>query len=256
FILSNPPELATQVATPAASSASIASWMPGTGCSGASRNACSVSACSVCTKCSGSVRASTPSTISTHDFSDRPSRRRIVSSTDQSSPSRFSAREKTVLESGSLSTSTPSQSKMTSTSVLVSERLVPGDGDPVAAAGVGPVVPHRPVLDAAVVPEGDRVRLPAETALEERVFHVLVEVVQDAVALVARHADQVAGESAIDVERLLARHRMGAHHRVDGARILRLLLHAEVLVEAAIDRFAVVEGGQAVEIALHAVRQR
>ena len=53
--------------------------------------------------------------ISTHDFSDRPIRRRIVSSTDQSSPSRFSAREKTVLESGSLSTSTPSQSKMTST---------------------------------------------------------------------------------------------------------------------------------------------
>src|SRR5690349_3072511 len=255
-ILSKPPELATQVATPAASSASIASWMPGTGCRGASRNACSVSACSVCTKSSGRVRASTPSMISTHDFSDRPSRRRIVSSTDQSSPSRFSAREKTVLESGSLSTSTPSQSKMTSTSVLVSERLVSGDSDAVAAAGVGPVVPHRTVLDAAIVPEGDRVRLPAEAALEQRVFHVLVEVVQDAVALVARHADQVAGEAAIHIERLLARHRMSAHHRMDRARILLLLGDAEILVEAAIDRCAVMERRQAVEIGLHAVRQR
>src|SRR5712691_9420078 len=50
--------------------------------------------------------------------------------------------------------------------------------DAVAGAGVGPIVPHRVVLDAAVVPEGDRVLLPAKAALEQRVRHVLVEIAQ------------------------------------------------------------------------------
>src|SRR5476649_1961436 len=159
-------------------------------------------------KSSGSFRPISASMISTQDFSERPISRRIVSSTDQSSPCGFSAREKLTLASGSLSTSTPSQSKMTSTPTLVSVRPVARDRDAIAAASVGPVVPHGAVLDAAIVPEGDRVLLPAEAALEQRVLHVLIEVVQDAVALVARHADQAAGEAAVHVERLLSRDRM------------------------------------------------
>src|SRR5260370_25106942 len=46
-----------------------------------------------------------------------------------------------------------------------SNRPVALDGDPVARAGVRPVIPHRVVLAAAVVPERDRVFLPAEAAL-------------------------------------------------------------------------------------------
>src|SRR5216683_7029916 len=45
-----------------------------------------------------------------------------------------------------------------------SVRLVAGDGDAVAAARVRPVIPHGAVLDAAIVPEGDGVRAPAEAA--------------------------------------------------------------------------------------------
>ena len=63
--------------------------------------------------------------MSTQDFIERPIRRRIVSSTLQSRPSRASARAKQVLASGSLSTSTPSQSKMTSTPSLYQTGLSP-----------------------------------------------------------------------------------------------------------------------------------
>src|SRR5690606_32685083 len=41
-----------------------------------------------------------------------------------------------------------------------------GDGHAVAVAPLGVVVPHRQVHGAAVVPEGDRVRLPLEAAFE------------------------------------------------------------------------------------------
>jgi hypothetical protein len=44
---------------------------------------------------------------------------------------------------------------------------------------VQPVVPKRAVLGAAIVPEGDAVQVPAEAALEERVFHVRVEIGED-----------------------------------------------------------------------------
>ena len=44
-------------------------------------------------------------------------------------------------------------------------RPVALDGDPVAGAGVRPIIPHRVVLAGAVVPEGDRVLPPAEPAL-------------------------------------------------------------------------------------------
>ena len=50
------------------------------------------------------------------------------------------------------------------------------------------------MLNTAIVPERDRIGLPAKAALEQRVRHVLVEVVQDAVALVARDAVDIAGE--------------------------------------------------------------
>src|SRR5205085_4995378 len=132
------------------------------------------------------------------------------------------------------------------------DRAVAFDGDAVARAGVRPVIPHRVVLDAAIVPEGDRVLAPAETALEQRVGHVLVEVAQDAVALVARNAVDVAGEALVDVERLLAGHRVGAHDRVVGERIARLVGDAEIGVLTAIV-LAIVPRRQPFEISFHAV---
>src|SRR6185437_14326263 len=75
--------------------------------------------------------------------------------------------------------------------------------NPRAGAGVGPVVPHRAVLGAAIVPERDGVFAPAEAALEQRVFAMLVEIGQHRVALVAGDADEEARKTAIDVKRLL-----------------------------------------------------
>src|SRR6266850_685128 len=111
---------------------------------------------------------------------------------------------------------------------------------PRAGAGVRPVVPHRAVLGAAVVPEGDGVFGPAEAALEQRIFGVLVEIGQHGVALVAGNACYEAGEAAVDVERLPARHRMRAHDRMFGARIVRTVGDAVIGIEPAIGLLAVV----------------
>src|ERR1035437_3031736 len=83
-----------------------------------------------------------------------------------------------------------------------------------------------------------------------------VEIAQHRIALVARDTDNVAGKTAVDVERLLAGHRVGAQHRVLGARIGRPVGDAVVGVEPAIDRFAVMQRGEPVEIGLHPLRQR
>src|SRR5438477_12429222 len=107
------------------------------------------------------------------------------------------------------------------------------------------------MLDAAIVPERDRVLLPAEAALEERVRHVLVQIAQDAVALVARQAVDVARKALVDVERLPAGHWMRTHNGVVGGGIALLVLDAEILVLAAIV-LAVMPRGEAFEILLHA----
>src|SRR6476620_1429717 len=104
-----------------------------------------------------------------------------------------------------------------------SHRPVALHRDPVARAGVRPVIPHRVVLNAAIVPERDRVLAPAEAALEQRVGHVLVKIAQDAVAFVARQAVDIARKALVDVERLPTGHRMRAHDRVIGGRITFLV---------------------------------
>src|SRR5262249_21225816 len=69
-----------------------------------------------------------------------------------------------------------------------------------ACAGVRPVVPHRAMLGAAVIPECDRVLAPAEAALEQRIFRVLVEIGEDRIAFVSGDSDDVAREAAVDIE--------------------------------------------------------
>src|SRR5215213_1401247 len=100
----------------------------------------------------------------------------------------------------------------------------------------------------AIVPEGDRVGLPGEAALEFRRLAVAVEHLQERIALALVQAHDVRGEVAIDVERLAAGDGMRAHHRmlVPGeAALLRLLAEA-----AAIDLRAVMDGRQALAQAL------
>src|SRR3569833_110351 len=87
---------------------------------------------------------------------------------------------------------------------LDSRRPLALHGDTGAGAGVRPVVPHRAVLCATVVPERDRVLGPAETALEQRILRMLVEIGKDRVAFVSWDADDVAGEASVDIERLPA----------------------------------------------------
>src|SRR6478672_2686903 len=95
-----------------------------------------------------------------------------------------------------------------------SHRPVALHRDPVAGAGVRPVIPHRVVLDAAIVPERDRVLAPAKAALEQRVGHMLVKVAQDAGALVARDVVDVARKALVDIERLAPGDRVRAHDRM------------------------------------------
>src|SRR5579883_1022998 len=124
--------------------------------------------------------------------------------------------------------------------------------DPVARAGMRPVIPHRMMLYAAIVPERDRVFLPAKPALEQRVRHVLVEILQNAGALVARYAVDVAGESLVDIECLAAGHGVGADHRMVGKGVALLVLDPVIGVLAAI-MLAVMAGGKTLEIGLHPI---
>src|SRR5262249_28510431 len=95
-----------------------------------------------------------------------------------------------------------------------------------AGPGVRPVIPHRAVLGAAIVPERDGVLAPAEAALEQRVLRVLVQIGEHGVALVAGDPDDEPREAAVDIERFLAGHGMGAHHRMLGAGVARLVGNA------------------------------
>src|ERR1051326_8124136 len=134
------------------------------------------------------------------------------------------------------------------------KRLVALDRHAMTVAALGEVVPHGVVLDAAVVPERDRVHAPAEAALELGRLDVLVEHLEHRRALGLLELRDPRREPAIDVERLLAGHGMRAHDRMLRARKdLALVLHA---VAAAIDVLAVVDRGQRLEEALHRVGER
>src|SRR6202030_412871 len=71
-----------------------------------------------------------------------------------------------------------------------SHRPLAFHGDAGAGASMRPVVPHRAVLGAAVVPERDGVFAPAEAALEQRIFRMLVEIGENSIALISGDADE------------------------------------------------------------------
>jgi hypothetical protein len=57
-----------------------------------------------------------------------------------------------------------------------------------------PVVPNGAVLCAPVVPERNGIWFPLKTTLEVRMFHVLVQEMQNGITLVARYTNNVRGE--------------------------------------------------------------
>src|SRR5690242_7977745 len=89
-------------------------------------------------------------------------------------------------------------------------RAVDRDAPHVTALAV--IVVERVVQRAAVVPEGERVALPPEAALELRPDRMRAEIVDERLAFLFRHVLEAKREGAIDEERLAARLRMRAHH--------------------------------------------
>src|SRR6516225_11788910 len=99
-------------------------------------------------------------------------------------------------------------------------------GRPFASNGHAPsgarlrvVVPERLVLDAAVVPEGNRVRLPVEPHLEFLTRAELAQKVQERAPLLSRQLVDVGGELAVDVERLAPGYGVGANNGMRGFRV-------------------------------------
>ncbi len=78
------------------------------------------------------------------------------------------------------------------------------------------IVVDRIVLGRAIVPEGDRARLPDEAAGEFRPGQVLAEEVEQRLALRLGHVLEAGGVGDVDEERLAAGLRMGADDRVLG----------------------------------------
>src|SRR5262245_18199280 len=124
-----------------------------------------------------------------------------------------------------------------------------------ARARVRPVIPHRAVLRTTIVPERDRIFGPSETALEPRIFRMLVKIRQNGIAFIAWNADNMAGEAAIHIESFFPGYRMRPDHRMLRAWISWLVRNAGTRIKTAIHGFTVVAGGQAVEIGFHPIRQ-
>src|SRR5260370_35671973 len=126
-----------------------------------------------------------------------------------------------------------------------------------AGARMRVIVAQRVVLDAAVVPEGNRVGLPAEPHLEFLPRAELAQEGEDRAALVSRQSVDMGGEVAVDVERLALRHRMGANDRMRCARVdLAAFGEAHQRVVPAIDMVARMRRGQPFEIDLPAWGKR
>src|SRR5262249_5073890 len=81
------------------------------------------------------------------------------------------------------------------------------------------IVPERLMLDAAIVPERDRMGLPAEPHLDLLARAELAQKGQDRAALLPRQPVDMRGELAVDVERLAPGHRVGANDRMRCLRV-------------------------------------
>src|SRR5262249_9060082 len=120
-----------------------------------------------------------------------------------------------------------------------SVRLVAADGDPVAVALVGAIVPDRTVLQAAGIPECDRIWPPLEAHAKLRRLDVLVQHVENCRTLALLQPYNACREEAVDKQALLARYRVRAEYGVLGTRICLAAVIGRI--SSAIDMLAVVD---------------
>ena len=78
-------------------------------------------------------------------------------------------------------------------------RAVALDGHSVAGADLRVVIPDRQMLDAAIIPKSDTVRLPLEAGLEVRFLAMAIQEFQNVAAFVAWQIKDMGGEIAVDV---------------------------------------------------------
>src|SRR5215470_815651 len=104
-----------------------------------------------------------------------------------------------------------SASASATTSQMRSKRPIAFDRHATARARLRVIVPECLVLDAAVVPEGDRMTLPGEPHLKFLTRAVLAQKLEERSALVPRQPIDMSGEVAVDEQRLAPGHRVGAN---------------------------------------------
>src|SRR5580698_2919157 len=102
------------------------------------------------------------------------------------------------------------------------ERPVARDRHAMTVAAIWKVIPQGLVLHAPIVPERDRIRLPAESALELGPLDMAIEHLQQRDTLRLFQLDDSRREHPVDEERVASANRMGSHHRMLRAWILRL----------------------------------
>src|SRR6185312_14620049 len=96
-----------------------------------------------------------------------------------------------------------------------SARLVAHDGHAFHLATIRIIVVGGVMLGRAIIPTHDGAWLPAQAELIFRHMRLLVEKIEDRLALACLHAFDPQRELRIDIDRLAAVHGMGAHHRMD-----------------------------------------
>src|SRR6266404_138978 len=134
------------------------------------------------------------------------------------------------------------------------KRLVSLHRDAIAQPLVGEIIPHGMMHRGAVVPEGDRVGLPDEAALELRCLGMAIEHLEQRLALMTLETDDAGGEIAVHIKRLAPGYRMSAHHRMLVA--WKAAGFGRVAEAAAIDLGAVMHGGEALAQPLDRRRER
>ena len=112
------------------------------------------------------------------------------------------------------------------------------------------------MLGAAVIPKGDGIAFPAESALKiHAAGNVVVEHLQNILALMTAQFHNPCGESRVNVQAFPLGHRMGSDDRVDGFGIIAIPQVFLAAVAAAMHMFRSMLGTQTIQKFLHSVRQ-
>ena len=97
--------------------------------------------------------------------------------------------------------------------------IVAGDQHAVHHAREIAIIANRIMQSGAIVPEGDRILAPAEADAVFGLFHFLVKLGEQGIALGTVEIDEAGLQAEVDPEDVLARFRMGADRGVRDQRI-------------------------------------